>query len=171
MKRSYFGILMAVVLLGAAACAHSTNSGPGGSPTPPKSPAKPFREPRYDRDYKVAVDLKPDSGGCCRVTLNPGHKLRVYAGHSVTWVFKNACSKAMELGIGNFRWSGEYDEPARTDADPFEIRDRRVKVAPGKEAPLTAKASPHVGDEVSYKYDILDGKAVLLDPEVEIRPY
>jgi hypothetical protein len=132
------------------------------SPAPSASP----------KTHVVNVLLKESPSGCCRVSVKPTYKLRVNAGESVMWKFVNGCSKDMDLGVGNFRSSEEYGKDLAVDKpDPFDSQDpRHVKVTRAKPGEFSARAKPKLKEIRSYKYDILDGTTVLLDPEVEIRP-
>jgi hypothetical protein len=118
--------------------------------------------------HTVQVALRQD-GATCRVTA-PKDKLRVTRADVVRWTFANGCRADMDLGVGKFRWNQEYG-PAdqERDKDPLHPDDRRsVKVRKGASGAFQSRIKPQALVPRSYKYDILDGTATLLDPEIEI---
>lgn len=169
MKTRNFGILVIVLTAGGAA-----------SQEKPALRCTSTDIPAGLRACTVDIHVRADAKGRCYVTsIDPSEKIRVKKGETVTWRFQNDCGPNLELGVGHFRGSGEFkDKPEEVDkADPRHEKypfdgdtPRKIKVEKGKPNEFTATVQPAKARNISYKYDILMGRNVLLDPEAEIRP-
>jgi hypothetical protein len=141
-------------------------------------------------DQTVRFGTKETGTVCEAGDLRPKDKVRVSASNkdTVTWDFKNNCSKEMTLEVGNFRPApGFNNKDSAGNALPFDVNPldptctKKVAVSGKRSAKLKCgfkiKFKPRDGvshkfpeDARSYKYDILGNGKVLLDPEVEVRP-
>ena len=114
---------------------------------------------------KVPITLKKVSAGC-GVEDVPDVAIKALFG-PMQWVITNpkegGCG-TVTVRIGNWKKDGEDSEPPVISAGPLE-RD----VKPGKAKTITAAGFPAM-EHGEYKYDVIIGTDVVLDPIVKLIP-
>jgi len=121
-------------------------------------------------DHIVKVVIKPARNGGCEIPDNVKNVDNASRGDLIRWEFQNNCATDLEVGISGFCAPQRYAHLIEPREDPLEKKCPRQTVvkANGGVGHVECRIKKKTFYPRTYKYNIIGGKAILLDPEIEI---
>ena len=155
MSRALFFVMSVIVLSATAACSSPPLA-------PPETIASQWRCSKADpKDTFIPVVLEKDSSGKCHARVVPPGSTtetpRVCTGNKAIWQVTNKCGARLEV---TFAFN-----PFTKDSSGMVNHNETKEI---KSPVVRDKARESTGAMPAYKYDIMIGDEIDLDPEIQI---